>query len=97
MFGLRTQYGNVAMDVPDSAEQVGIRIGRAREGSCNRKGRKRLNHWRHTAIPTRNLEAIWRGPDNLPPLARKATTGETATRRAQGVSPGRLTAHVAHI
>ena len=78
MFGLRTQYGNVAMDVPDSIEQAGIRIGRAREGSCNRKGQKRLNRSRHTAIPTRNLEAIWRGPDNLPALPRKATTGDTA-------------------
>lgn len=53
MFGLRTQYGSVAMDVPDSAEQVGVRIGRAREGSCNRTGRKRLNRSAHTATPTR--------------------------------------------
>ena len=78
MFGLRTQYGNVAMDVPDSVEQVGIRIGRAREGSCNRKGRKRLNRWRHTAIPTRNLEAIWRGPDN------RTAPGEKGDDRRDG-------------
>lgn len=58
MFGLRTQYGNVAMDVPDSAEQVGIRIDRARAGSCNRKGRKRLNRSAHTATPRENVEAI---------------------------------------
>jgi hypothetical protein len=49
----KTQYGSVAKDVLGSAEQVGIRIGRAREGSCNRTGRKRLNRSAHTATPTR--------------------------------------------